>query len=69
MAEDEIVLRCAICHLPWAKIRNGVLIVESRHHGAVHVNVIAVDELARVQRSMAPAWLGEVEEKEVDGRR
>ena len=60
------MLRCAICNLPWAKIRNGVLIVESRHHGAVHVNVIAVSELARVQQTTAPAWLGEVEEKTVD---
>lgn len=68
MAENEIVLRCAICNLPWAKIRNGVLIVESRHHGAVHVNVVAVDEVVRMHRANAPAWLGEVEEKSVDSR-
>lgn len=66
---DEVVLRCAICNLPWAKIRNGVLIVESRHHGAVHVNVVAVSELEKLATQNAPAWLGEVEEKEVDGRR
>ena len=68
MAENEVVLRCAICNLPWAKIRNGVLIVESRHHGAVHVNVIAVDALAQMRRANAPAWLGEVEEKSVDSK-
>lgn len=65
---DEVVLRCAVCNLPWAKIRNGVLIVESRHHGAVHVNVIAVNELERLATRNAPAWLGEVEEKSVDSR-
>jgi len=69
VAENEIVLRCAICNLPWAKIRNGVLIVESRHHGAVHVNVIAVDEVAQMRRANAPAWLGDVEEKKVDSSR
>jgi hypothetical protein len=68
VAENEIVLRCAVCNLPWAKIRNGVLIVESRHHGAIHVNVIAVDEVVRLRSANAPAWLGEVEEKGVDGR-
>jgi hypothetical protein len=61
--KDELVLRCAICRLPFAKLRNGVLIVESRHHGAVHVNVIAVHELARLARDTAPAWLGPVETK------
>lgn len=59
----EIVLRCACCGLPWAKVCNGVLIVESRHHGGVHVNVIAVNELERVARESVPAWL-EVEKKE-----
>jgi hypothetical protein len=64
----DIVLRCEICKLPWAKIRNGVLIVESRHHGAVHVNVIAVSELEKLATQNAPAWLGEVETKEARSR-
>lgn len=64
---DDIILRCAICRLPWAKIRNGVLIVESRHHGAVHVNVIALSELEKLTCQSAPAWLGRVEEKEITG--
>lgn len=68
MSNEDVILRCAVCNLPWAKIRNGVLIVESRHHGAVHVNVIAVDEVVRMHRANAPTWLGEVEEKSVDSR-
>jgi hypothetical protein len=45
-----------------------VLIVESRHHGAVHVNVIAVSELEKLATQNAPAWLGEVETKEARSR-
>ena len=44
----DVVLRCGQCGLPWAKISNGVLVVESRHHGDRHVNVISLDELARL---------------------
>ena len=43
----DVVLRCGQCGLPWAKISNGVLVVESRHHGDRHVNVIALEELLR----------------------
>jgi hypothetical protein len=45
---SDVVLRCGQCGLPWAKISNGVLVVESRHHGDRHVNVISLDELARM---------------------
>jgi len=47
---SDVVLRCGQCGLPWAKICNGVLVVESRHHGDRHVNVIALDEIARLWR-------------------
>ena len=46
----DVVLRCGQCGLPWAKISNGVLVVESRHHGDRHVNVISQEELARIWR-------------------
>jgi hypothetical protein len=45
---EAVVLRCAYCGLPWAKVQNGVLIVESHHHSDKHVNVIPLDELKRV---------------------
>jgi len=41
----DVVLRCPTDGLPWARIQNRVLIVESRHLGERHVNVIAIDEL------------------------
>ncbi len=43
----DLVLRCGQCGLPWAKVCNGVLLVESRHHGDRHVNAIALEELIR----------------------
>jgi hypothetical protein len=43
----EIVLRCN-CGTPWAKIVNGCLVVESRHRGEKHVNVLAMEELRRL---------------------
>lgn len=45
---SDVVLRCGQCGLPWAKISNGVLVVESRHHGDRHVNVISLAELERL---------------------
>lgn len=40
-------LRCHCCDLPWGYIQNGVLIVQSRHHGETHTNVIAISELTK----------------------
>lgn len=45
---DVVLLRCGQCGLPWAKVQNGVLVVESRHHGERHVNVIALEELFKL---------------------
>jgi len=53
----DVVLRCGQCGLPWAKICNGVLVVESRHHGDRHVNVIALTEIERL-------WKEALEERE-----
>lgn len=38
-------LPCSICRLPFARIENGVLIIESRHHGDKHTNVISLKTL------------------------
>ena len=48
MADKRIgglTLRCATCELPFARVQNGVLIVESRHHGEVHVNAVPLAAL------------------------
>lgn len=41
-------LRCAQCGLPYARIQGKTLIIESKHRGKVHVNVIAISELVRL---------------------
>ena len=40
------ILRCSCCNVPWARLENGVLIVEAKHHGERHVNVVPVGDLA-----------------------
>lgn len=42
------IFECSCCKLPFARIQNGVLIIESRHHGEKHTNVIALAELLRM---------------------
>jgi len=46
----DTVLTCGKegCHFPFARIQNGVLVIESRHHGESHVNVITMEEVAAV---------------------
>jgi hypothetical protein len=41
-------LTCSSCRLPFARIHNGVLIIQSRHHGQPHVNVISLSDLVRL---------------------
>lgn len=45
---DAITLRCSKCGLPWAKLRDGVLEVQSRHNGVQHINRISVSTLVEV---------------------
>lgn len=48
-----IPLRCSACGLPFARIQNGVLIIESKHHGQTHVNAVSlmsIVELAGLAR-------------------
>jgi hypothetical protein len=48
MDSSVIVLRCTECGLPYARVVNGVLVVESRHHGEKHTSVIAIAELDKL---------------------
>lgn len=43
-----VPLRCSECGLPFARIQNGVLIVESKHNGETHVNVITIAAIAEL---------------------
>ncbi len=39
---DFIELRCACCGRPFAILREGKLIIQSRHGGQIHTNVIPI---------------------------
>jgi hypothetical protein len=45
-----VTLRRASCGLPFARLQNGVLVVQSKHHGQKHVNGVAVAELVKLCR-------------------
>lgn len=38
-------LRCAKCNLPFAHLQDGDLVIQSRHHGAAHINRVSLEEL------------------------
>ena len=44
----KIKLGCHICGRPWGYIYNGTLIVESRHGGETHSNVLSLQLLGQL---------------------
>jgi hypothetical protein len=52
---EMVTLRCAACGLPFARLQNGVVVVQSKHHGQKHVNGVAVARLVELcQEGGAP---------------
>ena len=47
-ASAPVPFFCGCCELPFARLQNGVLVIQSNHHGEKHQNVIAVAELVRL---------------------
>lgn len=43
-----VKLRCASCGVAYAELQNGCLVVQSRHHGEIHVNVLPVSKLVKM---------------------
>ena len=39
------IFRCHECNLPFARLQNGAIVIESRHHGEKHTNSISVWDL------------------------
>lgn len=56
---EPLILRCECCGLPFARLVNGAIIVESRHHGERHQNVVAVDELVKLRQEVRPNERGQ----------
>lgn len=46
-------LICSCCGLPFARVQNGCIIVESKHSGDKHVNAISIEELLRLAKQEA----------------
>ncbi len=47
LARPAVLLRCQ-CGLPYARIENGCIIIESRHHGETHQNVMPLATLVEM---------------------
>lgn len=50
-AKEPVILRCACCGLPFAKLRDGYIEIESKHHGGAHVNRLSVATLAELSKT------------------
>lgn len=48
--KEPVILRCACCGLPFARLWNGYIEIESKHHGDVHVNRLSVAALAELAK-------------------
>ena len=52
LSRPAVLLRCQ-CGLPWIKIQNGCIIVQSRHHGETHTNTASIDMLRQMAEAQA----------------
>ena len=43
--DPRVLLPCAVCHSPWGYVQGGALVVESRHHGERHRNVLTLERV------------------------
>ena len=39
------IFHCHKCNLPFARLQNGAIVIESRHHGEKHINSVSVWDL------------------------
>ncbi len=62
-------LRCHVCGLPWGRLQDGVLIIESKHHGEKHTNTVVVEKLVKLcQEGSTPDAECEYVSERVAGR-
>jgi hypothetical protein len=50
---ETITLRCSCCNLPYAEVKNGVLVIVSRHSGDRHINALALADVERLLKQTA----------------
>lgn len=46
-AEPQYI-RCPVCGKPMAEVRDGTLIIKTKHHGAWHVVSVSLDDLVKL---------------------
>ena len=46
--DERGFLRCSDCHLPFARVQEGVLIIESKHDRVKHMNVIRLEDVVEL---------------------
>jgi hypothetical protein len=46
--EEAIVMRCRHCGTPYLELQDGAVVIRSRHHGELHVNVVSLRTLAEM---------------------
>lgn len=40
--------QCGACTLPYARVQNGILVIQSDHYGKTHTNVLTLEEVRRL---------------------
>lgn len=45
IVDERGFIRCDECNLPYARVQDGVLVIESRHYGVKHTNVIRLEDM------------------------
>lgn len=48
--DEHGYIHCGDCHLPCARVRDGVLVIESRHGGVKHTNSIRLEDVVELLR-------------------
>lgn len=43
--DPRVALPCCACSSPWGYVQGGALVVESRHHGERHRNVLTLERV------------------------
>jgi len=41
-------LRCPDCGLPFARVQDGVLVIETQHYGKRHTNVLRLEDVVQL---------------------
>lgn len=56
--KQPVTCGCPGCALPVAYVQNGALVIESRHHGARHVNVLPLTRVIELLQEAQPTVCG-----------